>query len=128
MTTTPDTITLDCGAGATMTATAYLTVAPGLVVHDRGLIGDGWRLTHQQSTNALGEFDDYQDAQDAAASLQGVADWTAGPQALQDERVIWQAIDAIEYAGGRFLCRKGGLGERVAAKRAAYLSTQAGGV
>jgi hypothetical protein len=56
------------------------------------------------------------------AGLQQVADWTAGPEAFQDERVIWKAIDAIENVGGRFLCRKGGLGEQVQAKRAAYLT------
>jgi hypothetical protein len=120
---TTSTITLDCGAGATMTVTAFPTVTPGLVVHDRGAFGDEWRLTHHESTNALGEFANRVDAEAAASALRDVADWTAGPQALQDERVIWQAIDAIEYAGGRFLCRPGGLGERVARKRDAYLMT-----
>jgi hypothetical protein len=127
MTTTSDTITIDCGAGSTMTVTAHATTTPGLIVHGLGLFGDQYRLTHRQSTNMLGEFDTFQEALDAASDLKGVADWTAGPEALQDEWVIWQAIDAIEISGGRFLCRKGGLGERVQAKRAEHLSTQAGG-
>jgi hypothetical protein len=117
-----DTITLDMGAGSTMTVTAHPTTTPGLIVHGLAIFGDQWRIAHQQSTNMLGEFDDYQEAQTAATALQGVADWTAGPEAFQDEQVIWQAIDAIENAGGRFLCRKGGLGEQVQAKRAAYLT------
>ncbi|MGV9278113.1 hypothetical protein [Streptomyces griseosporeus] len=127
MTTTRETITIDCGAGSTMTVTAHPTTTPGLIVHDLGLFGDQYRLTHRQSTSMLGEFDSYLDAQDAAEALHGVADWTGGPEALQDEQVIWTAIDAIENAGGRFLCRKGGLGERVAAKRAAYLAARDGG-
>lgn len=122
-----DTITLDCGAGSTLTVTVHPTATPGLVVHDRGPFGNEWRLTHQQSGNALGEFLEYQDAQDAATALSDVAEWAAGPESLQNERVIWQAIDAIENAGGRFLCRKGGLGEQVAEKRAAYLASTPGG-
>lgn len=119
-----DTITIDFGAGATMTVTAHPTATPGLIVHGQGLFGDEWRLTHHQSTNTLGEFDDFREAQDAATALQGLTDWTGSPTALQDEAVIWKVIDAIEYAGGRFLCRRGGLGERVAAKRTAYLTTK----
>lgn len=115
---TTDTITFDSGTGSALTVTAHPTATPGLVVHDRGPFGDEWRLTHHLTTNTLGEFDTYDEAQDAAAALRDVADWTAGPEALQDEALIWKAIDAIEEAGGRFLCRKGGLGERVAATRA----------
>ncbi|MFI8792635.1 hypothetical protein [Streptomyces sp. NPDC055105] len=117
-----DTITISCAAGATTTVTAHPTATPGLIVHTQGLVGDTWRLTHQQSTHTLGEFDDFREAQDAASALAGVTDWTAGSKALQDERVIWRAIEAIEYAGGRFLCRRGGLGEQVAAKRQAALA------
>jgi hypothetical protein len=119
-----DTITLDLGAGSTMTVSAYDTPTPGLIVHDYGPFGDQWRLTHEASRTALGEFQEYDDAQDAAAALCDTADWTAGPEALQDEGVIWKAIDAIENADGRFLCRKGGLGEQVAAKRTAYLTAK----
>ncbi|MFF1358691.1 hypothetical protein [Streptomyces sp. NPDC058297] len=119
-----DSITIDLGAGASMTVTAHPTATPGLIVHDQGIFGDDWRLTHHQSTNALGEFDDFREAQDAATALQGLTDWTGSPAALQDDAVIWKAIDAIEYAGGRFLCRPGGLGERVAQKRTTYLATQ----
>ncbi|MEV8248135.1 hypothetical protein AB0R01_30830 [Streptomyces rochei] len=121
------TITLDHGNGSTTTVTAHPTTTPGLVVHDRGPFGNEWRLTHYQSSNALGEFDSYVDAQDAAEALYGVADWTAGPEELQSELVIWKAIDAVENCNGRFLCRKGGLGEQVAGKRAAYLAAQPGG-
>jgi hypothetical protein len=124
MTTTPDTITLPIGGGGTLTVTAHTTGTPGLIVHDHGPFGDAWRLTHQQSKNTLGEFDDIQDAQEAGHALFGVTDWTAGPEALQDERVIWKAIDAVENAGGRFLCRKGGLGEQVAVKRISYLAAK----
>ncbi|MGW2740537.1 hypothetical protein ACWC4D_40890 [Streptomyces sp. NPDC001288] len=130
MTATPETtstITIDCGAGSTMTVTAHPTATPGLIVHDLGIFGDKYRLTHQQSHCMLGEFDSYVDAQDAGGALNGVADWTGGPAALQDERVIWQAIDAIESVGGEFLCRKGGLGERVQAKRAEYLASRGSG-
>ncbi|MET8585674.1 hypothetical protein ABZX39_33125 [Streptomyces collinus] len=126
MTTTPETITIDCGPGSSLTVTAHPTATPGLIVHGLGPFGDEWRLTHRQSTNFLGEFDSYQEAQDAASDLKGVVDWTAGPEALQDEWVIWQAIDAIELSGGRFLCRKGGLGERVQEKRARVHEQQAG--
>ncbi|WP_329376161.1 hypothetical protein [Streptomyces sp. NBC_01483] len=121
-----DRITFSIGAGGTMTVTAYPTVTPGLVVHDQGLFGDKWRITHQASGGHLGEFDedDYQQAQDAAAALKDVADWTAGPTALQDETVIWKAIDAIEAAGGRFLPREGGLGEKVATERRAHLAAK----
>lgn len=121
-----DRITFSIGAGGTMTVTAYPTATPGLVVHDQGLFGDKWRLTHEASGGHLGEFDedDYRQAQDAAAALKDVADWTGGPEALQDERVIWAAIDAIEAAGGRFLPREGGLGEKVAAKRRTYLAAK----
>lgn len=122
----PSTITIDCGAGSTMTVTAHPTATPGLVVHGLGLFGDRWRLTHQPSTAFLGEFDEYDDAQEAAAALSGVANWSGGPEGLQDEQVIWSAIDAIVAAGGRFLCRSGGLGERVAKRRAAYLEAQDG--
>jgi hypothetical protein len=118
------TITLPIGAGSTMTVTAHPTAAPGLVVHDLGLFGDQWRLTHEQSAHMLGGFADYQAAQAAAADLAGAADWTSGPEALQDEQLIWKAIDAIETAGGTFLARRGGLGERVAAKRKAFLTAK----
>jgi hypothetical protein len=128
MTTTRDTITLTLGAGSSMTVTAHPTAAPGLVVHDCGLFGDQWRLTHRQSGTALGEFDEFRAAQDAASALKDVADWTAGPEALQSEDVIWKAIDAIEDHDGLFLCRKGGIGERVSAKRAADRAAKAGGV
>jgi hypothetical protein len=112
--------------GSTMTVTAHPTATAGLIVHDQGLFGDEWRLTHEASGHTLGEFaaDEFEQAQDAAAALNGVTDWTGAPTALQDERVIWRAIDAIENAGGRFLARRGGLGEQVAAKRTAYLTTK----
>lgn len=121
-----DRITFSIGAGSTMTVTAHPTVTPGLVIHDQGPFGNAWRITHEASGGHLGEFDedDYRQAQDAAAALKDVADWTAGPAALQDEKVIWKAIDAIEAAGGRFLPREGGLGERVAAKRRTYLAAK----
>jgi hypothetical protein len=127
MTATPettDTITIDMGARSFLTVTAHPTATDGLVVHGKGPFGDEWRLTHKQSANTLGEFLDYKDAQKAAAALRGVTDWTAGPEALQDERLVWAAIDAIEEAGGRFLFRPGGLGERVAEERAAHLDAQ----
>jgi hypothetical protein len=112
--------------GSTMTVTAHPTATAGLIVHDQGPLGGEWRLTHEASGHTMGEFaaDEFEQAQDAAAALNGLADWTGSPAALQDEAVIWKAIDAIEYAGGRFLCRRGGLGERVAAKRTAYLTTK----
>jgi hypothetical protein len=121
-----DTITFSIGAGGTMTVTAHPTATPGLVVHDQGWFGNKWRLTHQASGGHLGEFDedDYGQAQDAAAALKDIADWTAGPEALQDEQVIWKAIDAIEAAGGAFMPREGGLGELVAAKRRSYLAAK----
>ena len=122
-----ETITIDCGAGSTMTVTAHPTAKPGLIIHDLGLFGDEWRLTHHASGNALGEFDDFREAQDAATALEGLTDWTGSPAALQNESLIWKAIDAIEFAGGRFLCRRGGLGEQVAQKRAKYLATQGSG-
>jgi hypothetical protein len=118
MNTTPETARRLC---------AYDTATPGLIVHDYGPDGDLWRLTHEASANALGGFLEYDDAQDAAAALCDVADWTADAQSLQSEQVIWKAIDAIEAAGGTFLCRKDGLGEQVAAKRAAQLEAQGGG-
>lgn len=121
-----DTITFSLGASSMMTVTAHPTATPGLIVHDQGLFGDKWRITHRASGCHLGEFDedDYRQAQAAAAALKDVADWTAGPEALQDERVIWKAIDAIEAAGGTFLPREGGLGEQVAAKRRAHLAAE----
>lgn len=121
-----DSITFSLGAGSTMTVTAHSTTTPGLIVHDQGLFGDTWRLTHRPSGAHLGEFgaDCYRNAQEAATALHGIADWTAGPEALQDETVIWLAIDAIENAGGTFLPREGGLGERVAAKRRAYMDAK----
>jgi hypothetical protein len=121
-----DRITFSIGADGTMTVTAHRTATPGLVIHDQGPFGNALRITHHASGGHLGEFDegDFQQAQDAAAALKGVADWTGGAEALQDERVIWAAIDAIEAAGGRFLPREGGLGERVAAKRRAHLAAK----
>lgn len=118
------TITLTLGAGSELTVTAYPTAAPGLVVHDYGPFGDGWRLTHAASATRLGVFDTRDQAIAAGDALVGAADWTAGPQALQDEVLIWEAIDVIEAHGGRFLCRKGGLGEKVAAQRAEQLTGQ----
>ena len=93
-----------------MNVTAHPTNAPGLIVH---AFGTGWRLTHQSSADALGEFTDYDAAQDAATALVGVAEWENRPESLQDERVAGEAIGAIEEAPGRFLYRPGGLGERV---------------
>jgi hypothetical protein len=121
-----DTITFSIGAGGTMTVTAHRTATPGLVIHDQGPFGNGLRITHHASGGHLGEFDegDFQQSQDAAAALKDVADWTAGPEALQNEQVIWKAIDAIEAAGGTFMPRKGGLGEQVAAKRRSYLAAK----
>ncbi|MGW8702867.1 hypothetical protein ACWGOK_39180 [Streptomyces eurythermus] len=119
-----DSITIDCGAGATMTVTAHPTTTPGLIVHGLGPLSDKWRLTHQQSGSALGEFRKYQDAQDAAAALHKTADWTVGPEAMHGEQVLWVAIDAIEAAGGRFLYRPGGFGERVMEKRTVSLVAQ----
>lgn len=121
-----DTITLPCGTNSTMTVTAHPTATPGLIVHDLGLFGDQWRIAHQPSSCVLGEFDNFQHAQTAAAAMQDLADWTGAPTALQDEDLIWKAIDAIEDAGGRFLPRPGGIGERVAAKRAQHLATKTG--
>jgi hypothetical protein len=109
MTTTPET---------TRRPNTYDTPTPGLIVHDYGPDGEQWRLTHEASGQALGEFDEYDDAQNAAAALSDTADWTVGRDTLQDEGVIWKAIDAIEANEGRFICRKGGLGEQVANRRA----------
>ncbi|WP_046248084.1 hypothetical protein [Streptomyces sp. MBT28] len=92
---------------------ACMTDAPGLTVHHMTRAGDAWRLTHQHSGMALGEFTDYDAAQDAATALVGVAEWENDPINLQDERVIREVIEAVEEAGGRFLYRPGGLGERI---------------
>lgn len=93
-----------------MNATTHPTNAPGLIVHP---YGTGWRLIHELSAGALGEFSSNDAAQDAATALVGVAEWAAAPESLQDERVILEVIGAVEEAGGQFLYRPGGLGERV---------------
>lgn len=104
-----NTITLTAG-GTAVTTAVHSTNAPGLIVHG----GAGrWRLTHEQSLHALGEFTDYEAAQDAATGLVGVTEWESSPISLQDERVVREVLEAIEEAGGRFLYRPGGLGERV---------------
>jgi hypothetical protein len=104
-----NTITLTVG-GTAVTTAVHSTNAPGLIVHG----GAGrWRLTHEQYLHALGEFTDYDAAQDAATGLVGVAEWEGSPISLQDEYVVREVIEAIEEAGGRFLYRPGGLGECV---------------
>ncbi|MFM9373211.1 hypothetical protein [Streptomyces sp. Da 82-17] len=118
----PDTFMFTTGDPA-VAVVAQRTATPGLIVHATP-VGDGWRLAHRGTGYALGQFDRYTPALAAARSLFGVADWTAGPETLQKETVIWKVIDAIEGAGGQFLSLRGGLGEQVAAKRSRYLAAQ----
>lgn len=119
-----DTITLSCGPGATLTVTVNKTATPGLVVHGMGPFDDTYRLSHHSGA-LLGKFDFYEAAQAAAARLKDVTDWTCPPAGLQDEAVVWKAIDAIDAEDGEFVCAANGLGARVAAKRQAALAEEA---
>lgn len=106
-----DTPTADRQASSTVPL-ACVTDAPGLTIHHMTSLDGVWRLTHQHSRLPLGEFTDYDAAQDAATALVGVAEWENEPEELQDERVIREVVGAIEETGGRFLYWPGGLGER----------------
>lgn len=122
-----NTITLSLGGGSKLTVGFHETETPGLIVHGMGPFDHGYRLAHHSGA-LLGKFDFYEAAQAAATRLKDVANWTCPASGLQDEAIIWKAIDAIDAEDGDFVCAPNGLGAQVYAKRRAQRAAEAGGV
>lgn len=113
-----DTISLDMGAGSTLTVPAHPTDAEGLIIHGLGPFSSELHLVHT-SGSLIGVFGSYGDAQAAATALVGVTDWTCSAETIRDidDSVIWRVIDEVEAAGGEFRCARGGRGEAIVKAR-----------
>ncbi|WP_327160488.1 hypothetical protein [Streptomyces zaomyceticus] len=121
-----DTITLDMGAGSTLTVPAYETDTDGLIIHGLGPFSSELHLVHT-SGFLIGVFARFGDAQAAAKELAGVIDWTCTAETLRavDDSAIWTVIDKVEAVGGEFRAARGGRGEAIAKARLQAKQTQA---
>jgi len=113
------TLTIKLGGGGTMTVTPFETGTPGLLGHDVPFFDEAIHLIHHTGL-LLGKFDEPEHAIQAAKTMAGLADWSAGPEVLRagGRELIWRTIDAIEAASGSFTATPGGAGEQVAMCRA----------